>query len=70
MGIHFPPEGRSVARLEGVQQKQCYDPWPFEHSTQPLVIRERRHIMLEVQMTGHFSGSNQQLSLSNSVQAY
>ena len=69
MGIYFPPEGRSSPRLKGIQQQQCLHPWPVQHCTQPLVVGERGHIMLKVWVTGHSSGSNQQLSLSKSVQA-
>jgi hypothetical protein len=48
MGIYFTPEGRSITRFKGIQQKQCLDPWPVQHSTQPLVARKRRRIMLKV----------------------
>jgi hypothetical protein len=69
MYIHSLPEGWLVGRLKGVQQKQGLDPLPLQYSTQPLVIRERRHIMLKVRVTGHSSGPNQQLGFSDSVQA-
>jgi hypothetical protein len=69
MGIHSAPEGRSIILRKGVQEKQGLDIWPVHHSTQVLVARERRHIVLEVRMTCHGSDSDQQLSPRNSVKA-
>ncbi len=67
MGIHFAPKGRPIVRLKGVQEKQGLDLRPVQHGTQALVAWELRRIVLEVWMTCHGSGSDQQACPCDSV---